>query len=158
MFKELCLLGYKKNKGAQMIYFILDINNNAVKIGHISSYNRLQKRLSSLQIGNPHKLNVIKIIPELSMELEKSLHRHLERFGVRGEWFVFSNTIKKLIGYSDKKIHKTKELPYQYEKLPIILYFYYEEKMTEKDISQVLDMTEKQIKKLLSEFLSKINL
>ena len=73
---------------AHFIYFILNRDSNAIKIGHAKN---LEKRIKTLQTSSPAKLTLIKSIQVGSSseakELERSLHRKFNEIRITGEWF-----------------------------------------------------------------------
>ena len=62
-----------------------------VKIGHST---QIKRRLKELQTSNPRELILLGVIDNVSMEVEKEMHKYLETLipGCRkeGEWFDFS--------------------------------------------------------------------
>lgn len=66
------------------VYFILDADNNRVKVGHSRDP---WKRLRQLQTGSSAKLKLIGIIAG-NAEVEKRLHADLREHRVQGEWFA----------------------------------------------------------------------
>ena len=90
-----------------MIYFIK--GGDFVKIG--KSYSP-EKRIKELQTGNPYKLELLKTIKECSEggEFEESdLHAKFKKYRVEGEWFEYSDEIKKFIEDCYKQKPKTKK-------------------------------------------------
>lgn len=81
-FKGLNSLKRKLAEYTTNLYFIK--SNDLVKIG---TAERVNKRLAELQIGNPVKLEVIKIISPVKPRFEKELHKKLREYHVRDEWF-----------------------------------------------------------------------
>lgn len=65
------------------VYFILDADNNRVKIGHSRDP---WKRLKQLQTGSSAKLSLIGIMAA-SAEVEKRLHSDMREHNVHREWF-----------------------------------------------------------------------
>lgn len=69
-----------------VVYFITD--GTAVKVGYTTDLN---KRLSTLQVGNPRRLEVLRVVPFATAteayEYEQSYHNTNRRYQVRGEWF-----------------------------------------------------------------------
>ena len=76
------------------VYFILDSESNAVKIGKA---NNIYDRLSDLQTGNPNTLRLIHQIDceseEQSFLLEQTLHKKFNEFRKSGEWFNYDESI-----------------------------------------------------------------
>lgn len=66
------------------VYFILDADNNRVKVGHSRDP---WKRLRQLQTGSSAKLKLIGVIAA-HPEVEKRLHSDLREHRVQGEWFA----------------------------------------------------------------------
>lgn len=86
--KEISLDGDKLNHGIYFVYFILNSDSNAIKIGMAKS---LERRLKSLQTSSPAKLELLKSVSvasrEEAQELEKTLHKQFEDLRLTGEWF-----------------------------------------------------------------------
>ena len=70
------------------IYFILNYDSQAVKIGIAKN---VKRRLASLQTSSPSKLKLLGIIKTKSVnnarKIEKSLHEKFAKNRIRGEWF-----------------------------------------------------------------------
>lgn len=66
-----------------LLYFIFDKNNNAVKIG-VSSNPDIRLRI--LQIGNPSNLDFLKIIPG-DKKMERQWHDRYAHLKLSSEWF-----------------------------------------------------------------------
>ncbi len=86
--KEISLDGEKLNHNVHFIYFILNRDSNAIKIGMAKN---IERRLKSLQTSSPAKLELIRSMQvssqEEARELEKSLHQKFEHIRITGEWF-----------------------------------------------------------------------
>lgn len=69
-----------------------------VKIGVATN---IEDRLTTLQIGNPFEIKIIKAWRTTDPgQLEDRLHAILERYRVRGEWFkIPEEELEKLISY-----------------------------------------------------------
>jgi Meiotically up-regulated gene 113 len=65
------------------IYFIRDINADAIKIGYSRDP---AKRLSNLQVGSSGRLKLIGVV-SAAQEIERVVHRQLTEGHIRGEWF-----------------------------------------------------------------------
>ena len=76
------------------IYFIQQGDNGPVKIGYTEG--RVTKRLSMLQVGNPDKLHVLRIIDGTPKD-EARVHVRFEDDWINGEWFEFSPALNKFI-------------------------------------------------------------
>lgn len=70
-----------------MVYFIRAGESDAVKIGCALS---AEARLEQLQLGNPHKLKIIRTIPG-GRKIEAAAHKHFAAHRVRSEWFTFND-------------------------------------------------------------------
>lgn len=71
-----------------LVYFIhMKGNLEMFKIGYSTNLN---KRLESLQIGNPHVLCVYKTIDNVSRKIETRLHHLFHKNHIRGEWFAIT--------------------------------------------------------------------
>jgi CTP:phosphocholine cytidylyltransferase-like protein len=81
-----------------IIYFILDTNSNAVKIGY-STLNNLKKRIIQLQIGSPNELKILGVIYG-DRQTENQIHEHFSQYRIRGEWFAYNDEIIKYIDNS----------------------------------------------------------
>jgi hypothetical protein len=59
-----------------------------IKIGVTRS---LERRLSNLQTGNPHKISLLAqlLVPsDIAYQVESEVHRRLDRYLIRGEWYL----------------------------------------------------------------------
>lgn len=78
--------------------YVIGSQDNPVKIGHA---NRVEKRLTSLQMGNPDDLRILGkvVVPwDLAAPIEKETHHVLRHYHRRGEWFnVSAETALKVI-------------------------------------------------------------
>lgn len=93
-----------------MIYFILDRKNKVVKIGKYTK-GKLAIRLSGLQVGNVHLLEVIGVQEGERCE-EAELHEKFIDLRVRGEWFVYKRPLEEYI-------KRNTNLDIEDEKLPV---------------------------------------
>jgi hypothetical protein len=80
--------GKKLANQAHFVYFILNEDSNAIKIGRAKD---LVKRMNTLQTSSPAKLKLVKSLQvegsKEAHELEGSLHRKFDEFRLAGEWF-----------------------------------------------------------------------
>lgn len=80
--------GEKLAHQAHFIYFILNEDSNAIKIGRAKD---LAKRMNALQTSSPAKLRLIKAVQveggREAHELEQSLHKKFSEIRLAGEWF-----------------------------------------------------------------------
>jgi len=84
------------------IYFILNSDSYAIKIGRASN---VEKRLQSLQTSSPVTLQVLKVIPVVSLkkaqEVETYLHAKFAHLRMNGEWFRAVPQLKDYIACCD---------------------------------------------------------
>ena len=84
----LSLDGDKLAKTAHFVYFILNSDSKAIKIGRAKN---LEQRIRSLQTSSPAHLKLIKSVQvdgaEKAIELEKALHQQFQAIRLAGEWF-----------------------------------------------------------------------
>lgn len=73
------------------VYFITWGNGNPVKIGWSRA---LESRLKTFQTSFPYELEIRKVIPADDEQLEYQIHRHLDNYRMRGEWFRQSGKVK----------------------------------------------------------------
>jgi T5orf172 domain len=80
--------GDKLAHQAHFVYFILNEDSNAIKIGRAKD---LAKRMKALQTSSPAQLKLIKSVQvesgEAAQALEQSLHRQFGEIRLAGEWF-----------------------------------------------------------------------
>jgi hypothetical protein len=95
-----------------MIYFV-EQQEKYVKIGFTSG--DVVSRVRYMQIGNPHKLNLIAAISG-GTDVERRLHDRFSHHRVRGEWFVLH---KEIIEYIDTFIDGWSH-PFEETDLPTI--------------------------------------
>lgn len=80
------------------VYFILNEDSNAIKIGQAKDVN---KRLKALQTSSPAQLKLMKCIQidgvEAARQLEQSLHTEFDRLRLAGEWFRADKMLLKYI-------------------------------------------------------------
>lgn len=94
------------------VYFIISGDFKAVKIGVAKN---VLSRLAQLQIANPEKLELIKIIKFESLKkayfTESGFHEEYKNYHIRGEWFhptvIFKGQFK---GDEFKEIRKRAKL------------------------------------------------
>lgn len=81
----------EKNRRAG-VYFILAEEVNRVKIGYTG---HIKDRLSNMQKDSPVKLQLYYFLDNWDEELEQLLHRYFSKYHFKGEWFEFSDEMKK---------------------------------------------------------------
>ncbi len=80
-----------ESEGDKPVYFILDDEAKAVKIGVADSP---PARLANLQTANPHKLTLIKVVEGGGYKLEQTLHRLFAGSALGNEWFQMTKEIE----------------------------------------------------------------
>lgn len=95
--RTLSLEGEKIVHQTHFVYFILNSDSQAIKIGRAKD---LAKRMKALQTSSPAKLTLVKSIQvdgaKAAHELERSLHQKFWEIRVAGEWFKAE---EKLLNY-----------------------------------------------------------
>lgn len=76
------------------VYFVEAIGTGRVKVGETDDVNR---RLVQLQVSCPYKLNLLGTIPE-NVVKEKDVKLAFKRFHIRGEWFEYSDLVRRATG------------------------------------------------------------
>jgi hypothetical protein len=71
-----------------IVYFILDTDSNAVKIGY-TTLKGLKRRLENLQVGTPNDLRLLGAVWG-DRKTEKLLHKKFINAHIRGEWFTYT--------------------------------------------------------------------
>ena len=85
------------NKPNQTVYFIREVGTEFVKIGKSVSP---EERLKTLQIGTPHKLELMHIVNSIKYD-ETWFHRHFSKFHISGEWYRLNDfTINEVMNYA----------------------------------------------------------
>jgi len=75
------------------IYFILAPSVNKVKIG-VSD--KIEQRLSNLQVGSPVKLELL-LYFKADPHIENKLHERFCEYRSHGEWFEYAKPIKDIV-------------------------------------------------------------
>jgi len=76
-----------------MIYFVQNLENGNIKIGHT---NCVKERLEVLNSNNDSKLVVLKVL-DVDNSLEDLVHFKLDKYHVKGEWFSYNEDVKRFI-------------------------------------------------------------
>ena len=88
----------EEHKPIELVYFILNSDSQAVKIGRTKD---IDKRQRSLQVANPIKLVLLKTIQVDSSKKAKAreleLHSQFQHLRIRGEWFEYSRELEAFI-------------------------------------------------------------
>ena len=91
------LNGEKVGNQAYFIYFLLNKDSSAIKIGQTKN---LEKRIRTLQTSSPAKLKLLKSLQvegsEEALKQEQSLHQKFSPIKITGEWFKAE---KELLDY-----------------------------------------------------------
>lgn len=74
------------------VYFIQA--QHRVKIGFT---NDVVARIAQLQTGSAHPLQLLAILPNVSITVERRLHRFFAEYRVQGEWFQLTGGLASLI-------------------------------------------------------------
>ncbi|MBV9385782.1 MAG: GIY-YIG nuclease family protein [Chroococcidiopsidaceae cyanobacterium CP_BM_ER_R8_30] len=86
--KTISLAGEAISGSSAFIYFVLNADSNAIKIGMAKD---LDQRLKSLQTSSPARLQLIKVVQLANVkeaaECETKLHRKFAHLRLSGEWF-----------------------------------------------------------------------
>lgn len=80
-----------------MVYLITCSKTDSCKIGFS---NCPENRLSQLQVGNPFSLEISAVI-EGNVEDEKRLHQKFDKYKLSGEWFHYSDEIRKFFNVDE---------------------------------------------------------
>ncbi len=95
--RTISLAGELLSNSSAFIYFVLNADSNAIKIGKARD---LGKRLKSLQTSSPATLQLLKAIQvnceKEAVEMESKLHRKFTHLRITGEWF---RAEKELLDY-----------------------------------------------------------
>jgi hypothetical protein len=94
----------------QHVYFIK--TKNRVKIGVARDPRR---RLKTLQVGSPDKLELAGVLPFGGVYFEELLHEHYKAFHIHGEWYQFAKPIREHVAWLNKEV---KEQDVRWEKEP----------------------------------------
>ena len=90
--------GDKTGNQAHFIYFILNADSNAIKIGRAKN---VSKRLQALQTSSPAVLELLKTIPveglAAAQALEQALHQQFQSLRLNGEWFRADAALRQYI-------------------------------------------------------------
>lgn len=97
------------------VYLIYDTGNNLYKIG--VTRNNDNKRIKSLQAGNPTELRIIHLYEcEYPFRLETMLHNRYKNNNVLNEWFDMKDSdvidFKNICDKLNNQIHILKDNPF----------------------------------------------
>jgi hypothetical protein len=103
--------GAKLAHQTHFVYFVLNEDSNAIKIGRARD---LAKRMKALQTSSPALLKLMKAIQvegsEEAQELERSLHKKFSETRLSGEWFQAEEELLKYINSFDAVNHNSAPL------------------------------------------------
>lgn len=75
------------SRAGGFLYFIQAKEGGPIKIGYSATEAGVLERLKGMQTGNPSDLVLRNAFPGTALD-ERRLHRELEEWRVRGEWFL----------------------------------------------------------------------
>lgn len=83
--------GRKEINGKSSFLYVVKVENtNYYKVGMA---NDPLNRLITLQIGNPYRLELISAVySEQAYEKEQAIHKRLDKYRIRGEWFELTDS------------------------------------------------------------------
>jgi hypothetical protein len=85
------------NRPNQIVYFIREVGTELVKVGKSTNPER---RLKTLQIGTPHKLELVHTVNSIKYN-ESWFHDILSEFHISGEWYQLDDlTMNEMINYA----------------------------------------------------------
>lgn len=94
----LSISGEKLAKTAHFVYFILNSDSKAIKIGRARN---VEQRMKSLQTSSPAHLQLIKSVQvegaSKAIELEQALHQQFQSIRLAGEWFKAEQSLIEYI-------------------------------------------------------------
>lgn len=94
----LSINGEKLAKTAHFVYFILNSDSKAIKIGRARN---VEQRMKSLQTSSPAHLQLIKSVQvegaSKAIELEQALHQQFQSIRLAGEWFKAEQSLIEYI-------------------------------------------------------------
>lgn len=88
------ILSVKRARIKGFVYFMETIGAPFIKIGW--AIDPLE-RLKDLQIGCPHELKLITVIPNKSRRVEHRLQNKFKSLCVRSEWFKYTDRLKSYV-------------------------------------------------------------
>lgn len=91
----------RKPQVAGYVYFVQEENDGPIKIGWAANP---IKRLSSMQSGNPRKLQLLGAIKTRRRSLERELHEKFSIDRLSGEWFSPSAALIHFIESPERNV------------------------------------------------------
>lgn len=80
-----------------MLYFVRD--GKYVKIGYTQDQDRLDRRLSALQAGNPRPLTLVALMRHGGPRTNSALRALFQPWWVGGEWFELDGPVKRTVQF-----------------------------------------------------------
>ena len=80
--------------GKQVVYFIKAENRDLFKIGFSAS--NVNDRVKAINVGCPYNVALYATIPAVD-STEKDIHKQLERYHLKGEWFEVSLAVINML-------------------------------------------------------------
>lgn len=94
-------------KGIHNYLYVLTVQDKYLKIGICKDSHNINKRVRTLQTGNPHKIEVLFYEERPSAkDAEKYLHNCFSEYRVHGEWFegiTLRDIRRKLMLFHDQR-------------------------------------------------------
>lgn len=84
----------------ELVYFVQAGPDGHVKIGTVKASN-LSDRVMKIQVCTPYRVKLLATIVGGRFE-EQKLHRRFKKFHVRGEWFTYSEELRKFLARTPK--------------------------------------------------------
>lgn len=85
----------REPRPSEFVYVVQAERQRPIKIGRAVD---VPKRVASLQTGNPHRLELLAVVPG-DAELEWQLHNGLREFRLVGEWFVGGDQMDEFLDF-----------------------------------------------------------
>ncbi len=85
----------RPEKQCGYIYFLLAESVSAIKIG-FTREGRLEGRMADYRVHSPYEYDLLKLIPGTMVE-ERMIHRRFVKLKIHGEWFAYTDELKKFI-------------------------------------------------------------
>ena len=118
-------MGHTDKKDEEFVYFVTEETPGDLERLKIGRSKAPENRISDMQVGNSRQLTLVGCL-EGGAELERSFHQLFGPLRHRGEWFLYTEPLKALVGCLDfwKPIEVVEvEEPTQAEQPPLALPF-----------------------------------
>lgn len=93
-------MGHTDVKGVGFVYFVTEETPGGLEYLKIGRSKTPESRISEMQVGNSRQLTLVGCL-EGGAELERSFHRLFGPLRHRGEWFLYTEPLKAVIGCLD---------------------------------------------------------